>query len=73
MNGWCLMIRKMIRKIIKKLMIKLTISSWKTRLGFYLVISSEIFKSCGFTMVLDITTIGFAFLFLGIAHKTEGK
>jgi len=54
-------------------MIKLTISSWKTRLGFYLVIGSEIFKSCGFTMVLDITTIGFAFLFLGIAHKTEGK
>ena len=47
--------------------------SWKTKLGFYLIIGSEIFKFYKYNVPESLLIIGFAFMLLGIAHKTEGK
>lgn len=42
---------------------------WRTRLGFYVVVSAEIGKYYGYEAPINITTIGFALMLLGIAYK----
>ena len=49
------------------------LTSWKTKLGFYTIITSEIFKLYGYNVSDSFLTIGFALMLLGIAHKAEGK